>query len=112
MKKIITAILIMTLLGVTASFADAKKGKKFYMKSLKSKMGNMNGMKFVSMYTMDEWKELFSEDGEVFIETFSERFPKASKLLSGKKFAKNMRHLCDFTVAYASDSGNVLSCGD
>jgi hypothetical protein len=112
MKKALNLLIALSLIGATASFADSKKGKKYYMKSLKSKMGNMNGMKFVSMYTMDEWKELFEEDGIAFIETFSERFPKASKVLSGKRFAKKMEHLRDFAVEYASDSGNVLSCGD
>jgi hypothetical protein len=110
MNQILKMILAVSILGATAGFADVKKGKSFYMKKLKAKLGNMNGMKFVSMHTVDEWNELFEDDAEGFINAFSEQFPKASKVLHGKSFAKKWNHVHDFAVEYASDSGNIISC--
>ena len=112
MKKVILTALMITLLGVTASMADIKKGKSFYMKKLKSRMGNMNGMKFVSMHTADEWNELFEDDAEGFIQAFTQQFPKSSKVLASKGFKKRASDVRDFAVEFANDSGNVLSCGD
>jgi len=112
MTKLIKMVLMISLLGATVSFADAKKGKKIYMKSLKSKFGNMNGAKFASLYNMEEWKELFEENSEGFIEEFSERFPKAEKILNRKKTLKKLLHVRDFVIKYASDSGNIITCGD
>ena len=103
--------MMITILGTTASFAGSQKGQKYYMKTFKAKFGNMNGAKFASMYTIDEWEELFAQEGEAFIEEFSERFPKATKVLNGKKAWKKLQHIRDFAIKYASDSGNIVSCG-
>jgi len=110
MTRLIKIILVMTVLGTTTSFADSQKGQKYYMKTFKSKFGNMNGAKFASIYTIDEWQELFEENGEGFIEEFSERFPKATKVLNHKKAWKKLQHIRDFVIKYASDSGNIVSC--
>lgn len=110
MNKLMKIILMISLLGATTSFADIKKGQKYYMKTFKAKFGNMNGSKFASLYTMEEWQELFEEKGEGFIKEFSERFPKAERMLNSKKVWKKLQHVRDFAINYASDSGNVVSC--
>ena len=112
MNKVLKLTLVVSLLGASLSVADVKKGKSFYMKKLKSKMGNMNGMKFVSLHTSDEWEELFENDAEGFKEEYSAQYPKLSKVLDGKRFAKKANDVRDFAVKFASDSGNVLSCSD
>lgn len=112
MNYLLKLVLAVSLLGATAGLADVKQGKKFYMKKMKSRLDNMNGMKFVSIHTADEWKELFDDDAEGFKAEFSEKYPKIGKVLSSKKFAKYSHHVRDFAVAFASDSGNVLSCSD
>ena len=111
MKKLMKIALMIALLGTTTGFADVKKGQKYYMKTFKSKFENMNGAKFAGLYSMDEWKELFDEKGEGFIEEFGERFPKAEKMLNSKKAWKKLQHIRDFAIKYASDSGNVVTCG-
>jgi len=110
MKKLIQTLLVISLMAATAAVADVKKGQKFYLKSFKSKFG-MNGAKFASLHTMDEWSELFEDEGEGFIEKYSEEFPRATKVLNSKKMQKKMTHLRDFVIEYANDSGNVPSCG-
>ncbi len=113
MKTLIKTLLITVILGSlgsTALLADAKKGQKIYLKTLKAKFG-MNGTKFASLHTVEEWEELFEDEGEAFIEEFSQRFPKAKKVLTRKNSWKKLQHVKDFAIKYASDSGNVPSCG-
>ena len=109
MKTLLTAPVLVSLLNVTV-MADIKKGQKHYLKTFKSKF-KMNGVKFATLYTQDEWKELFENKGEGFIREFSERYPKAQKLLNNPKSWKKIQHVRDFAIEYANDSGNVPSCG-
>lgn len=112
MKKILTLLISSFLLvGVVSSsaLADAAKGQKYYLKFFKKKTG-LNGAKFATQHTQDEWKALFDNNAAGFIQTYSKKFPAMEKFLNGKKFKKYMPHIKDFVVEYASDSGNVPSC--
>lgn len=112
--KTLTKILLLGVLlgsiGSSALIADVKKGQKFYLKTFKSKF-KMNGVKFATLHTQDEWIALFENEGEGFKEEFSERYPKSKKLLSNPKVWKKLQHVKDFAIEYANDSGNVPSCG-
>ncbi len=113
MKSLIRVLLIGTLLGSTGAsslMADVKKGQKHYLKTFKSKF-KMNGTKFAALHTQEEWISLFEEEGKGFVLEFSQRFPKSKKLLSKPKVWKKLQHVRDFAIEYASDSGNVPSCG-
>ena len=107
-KVLLGVSLLVGLLG-TPLLADANKGKKIFMKKFKSKV-KMKGADFAGLHTQDEWKALFENKGEGFIEVYSKKYPKASKAMTGKKSWKKLEHLGDFLVMYASDSGNVPSC--
>ena len=113
MRKILTILLTSFLLvGImsNSAFADATKGQKYYLKFLKKKTG-MNGAKFAEQHTQAVWKVYFANGGEKFITEYSVKFPKASKFFTNKKFkTKYMKHIADFCIEYASDSGNVPSC--
>ena len=109
MKTLLTATVLIGLLNVSA-VADIKKGQKHYLKTFKSKF-KMNGVKFATLHTQDEWRALFENNAEGFINEFSERYPKAQKLLNNPKSWKKIQHVRDFAIEYASDSGNVPSCG-
>jgi hypothetical protein len=113
MKKIIGIFLTCFLLvGVisTSSFADAAKGQKYYLKFLKKKTG-INGAKFAIQHTQAEWKELFANGGAKFIEEYSSKYPNLKGFFTGDRFkSKYMKHIADFCIEYASDSGNVPSC--
>jgi Spy/CpxP family protein refolding chaperone len=113
MRKL-TGMLLAGALALTtltsSAFADATKGQKLYLKKMKSGVG-MNGSKFAALHSQDEWEELFANDGAEFIKTFSEKHSKLKKLLSSDKFKKKyMKHIKDFAIKYANDSGNVPSC--
>jgi len=113
MKKILSILLAgFLLVGMMSSsaLADAAKGQKYYLKFFKKKTG-LNGAKFATQHTQDEWKVLFANDAEKFIAEYSKKYPKMEKFLTGDKFkSKYSKHIADFCVEYASDSGNVPSC--
>ena len=113
MKSLLKILLIGALLGsvgTTTLMADVKKGQKLYLKALKSKF-NINGTKFAALHTQDEWTALFENEGEGFKKEFSERYPKSKKTLAKPNVWKKLQHIKDFAIKYASDSGNVPSCG-
>jgi len=113
MKQLIKIILLGALMGSAGSsvlMADIKKGQKFYLKTFKSKF-KMNGVKFATLHTQDEWAALFENEGEGFKKEFIEAYPKSEKLLSNPKVWKKLQHVKDFAIEYANDSGNVPSCG-
>ena len=113
MKKILGILLASFLLvGVMSSsaFADASKGQKYYLKFFKKKTG-LNGAKFAVQHTQEEWKVLFANNAEKFIVEYSKTYPKMEKFLTSNKFkSKYSKHIADFVIEYANDSGNVPSC--
>ncbi len=113
MKKILSILIASFLLvGVISSsaLADAAKGQKYYLKFLKKKTG-LNGAKFATQHTQDEWKDFFANDSEKFIAEYTKKYPKLEKFFKGKKFkSKYSKHIADFCIEYANDSGNVPSC--
>ncbi len=108
--KIVLVSLLLGSIGSSALMADVKKGQKIYLKTFKSKF-NMNGVKFATLHTQDEWSALFENEGEGFKKEFGERYPKSQKTLSNPKVWGKLQHIKDFAIEYASDSGNVPSCG-
>ncbi|WP_458700116.1 hypothetical protein ACKGJI_09830 [Sulfurospirillum sp. 1307] len=106
---LITAFMMVGVMSSSA-LADAAKGQKYYLKYLKKTTG-INGAKFAVQHTQAEWKALFANGGEKFIDEYSAKYPKAKAFFAKDKFKKKyMKHIADFCIEYASDSGNVPSC--
>lgn len=91
-------------LSSSALFADAAKGQKLYSAKLKDACG-INGAKFASKHTQDEWKQL--KDGGKFKAEIIKICPnvKADDLSDSV-----IDNIYDFSFDFASDSGNVPSC--
>lgn len=104
MKKLFTLIFA-AVVGLsfvsTASFADAAKGQKIFIKKLKKPCG-FDGGTMAKKHTQDEWKAI--QDSGKFNDEMTKFCPKAKPL---KK--KYVSHVYDFMYNYASDSGNVPS---
>ena len=109
MKKSTSLLLSLLAVGAmtTAAQADVNKGQKAYLKTCKKCHGN--GTKGAGMHTQDEWTELFADDAMMMID--AHMGTKGEKFFNGKRFKKLAPHLKDFLHNYASDSGNVPSCG-
>jgi hypothetical protein len=102
-KLALTALLGMAVMTSTVS-ADAAKGQKIYSKKLKKVCG-MNGGEFAKKHTQDEWTKI-KEDGKLKDEIKSIcKDADVSKIKD-----KFLPDLADFTIEFASDSGNVPSC--
>lgn len=106
--KLLLASVIGLGLSSTAAMADVAKGQKLYSKKVK-KTCDMNGAKFASSKTQEEWEE--AKDEGKLSEAFTEACPAGKALFSSEKFkTKYEEHIYDFCYEYASDSGNVPSC--
>ena len=100
MRKI-TVLLAIGMLFVASAQADANKGKKVYMKKMKSACG-FSGAKFAMKHTQQEWSK-FNKAGAIAQE--------AAKICPGLKLkGKYTKDVYDFSYKYAKDSGNVPSC--
>ena len=99
-KVALSALLGLAVLSTTAS-ADVNKGKKLYMKKMKSSCG-MSGAKFATQHTQSDWEKIKGAG------QFAEE---AAKICPGLKLKdKYVPHVYDFAHEFASDSGNVPSC--
>jgi len=102
--KVLAATSLALALASTASFADAVKGQKAYIKFLKAPCG-MDGSKFAQKHTQDEWREI-KEAGKAE-EAIIKICPNVK---AGDVKANLLEHIMDFSIEFASDSGNVPSC--
>lgn len=113
MKKLLALLMaafFMVGMVSTSAMADAAKGQKYYLKFFKKKT-SLNGGEFAKQHTQAEWKTYFADGGAKFIAEYSKKYPKMEKFLNGDKFKnKYIKHISDFMIEYASDSGNVPSC--
>ena len=108
MKFLLSFLVALSLLTSVAQ-ADVKKGQKIFLKKMKSckKDGVKNGIIFAHKHSQDEWRMFNSK--ALIKSTFKEICPSATKKIDKMK-PKNIQHLTDFVIEYASDSGNVPSC--
>lgn len=105
MKKIVKIImtgLMFLCFTNTVVFADAAKGQKIYIRSLKAACG-MDGGTMAKQYTQAQWKSIY-ESGKL-----NEEF--AKKCSDVKPLKDNhLQDVYDFLYNYAKDSGNVPAC--
>jgi len=102
--KIALGAAIILSMGATTASASPDKGKKLYIKKLKSSCGFSGGV-MAGKHTVDEWTEI-NANGKLADE-IKTICPKATdKALKGKY----LEHYFDFFKEFGSDSGNVPSC--
>lgn len=111
MKKtsslLLAALVASSMFTATVS-ADAKQGKKYYLKKLKAckKDGIKNGALFAVKHTRAEWSK-HKADGTLVAE-WSTLCPSGEKKFAKMK-EKHQTNLYDFVHKYASD-GDIPSC--
>ncbi len=115
MKKtfLIFTIFILTTIS---SQAALYKGQRIYSKVCMA--CHMDGETFVSKKTQKEWAYLMESKGRglstlhlnsVMFQKEKE-FQKYQKYFNGSKYKKKSKHLKEFLIEYAKDSGNVPAC--
>ncbi|MEA3373656.1 MAG: cytochrome C [Campylobacterota bacterium] len=110
MSKIFLTVILFTAFTYTSLNAAVYKGQREYIK--KCRECHKNGQKIAAGYKKREWKELFDKKGAGLAKLHldSKDAEKSWKYFKSKKYAKKTKHLKDFMMEYAKDSGNVPAC--
>ncbi len=110
MKKILFFVLFLTIFTLSSSDAAIYKGQRVFIK--KCLKCHDSGQNFVAQYKMKKWKKLMKKKGKGLAEIHlkSKKAKKSWKYFKSKKYAKKSKHLKQFLVEYAKDSGNVPAC--
>lgn len=82
---------------------QAKVGRNVFRKKLRKRCG-FTGAKFAQMHTRNEWQEL-KDEGNFRIEIYK-ICPKTATVLKDHW----LEPLYEFSIVYASDSGNYPAC--
>ena len=102
--KILAASTLLLSIGTTSLVADVVKGQKAFIKFLKEPCG-MDGAKFALKHTQEEWKKI-KADGKAEDEIMKI----CPNVKAGDVKENLLEHIMDFSIEFASDSGNVPSC--
>ncbi|MEN8147650.1 MAG: c-type cytochrome [Campylobacterota bacterium] len=110
MKKLIMYVLAITVLSLGSAEAAVYKGQKVYLKKCKKCHGG--GLEVAASKKKRTWKKLMKKKGEALAKLHLEnkKAKKSWKYFKSKKYQKRAKHLKDFMIEYAKDSGNVPAC--
>ena len=110
MKKILLIALSLTIFTLTSSDAAIYKGQRIFIK--KCLKCHKSGQNFIAKYKMRKWKKLMRKKGKALAEIHlkSKKAKKSWKYFKSRKYARKSKHLRQFLVEYAKDSGNVPAC--
>jgi len=112
MKFSFAFLITFFLLFIPSLEAAVYKGQKTYIKKCRKCHGG--GLKVAASKRMKDWKKLLNRKNKGIklakIHTKSKKAKKSWRYFNSKKYRKKARHLKDFMVEYAKDSGNVPAC--
>lgn len=110
MRIIYATAVFMLLAGSTVLSAATYKGQKIYIESCKECHGG--GQELAGSKKQRTWEKLMENKGEKLadIHLSSKKATNSWEYFKSRTFTKNARHIEDFLVEYASDSGNVPAC--
>lgn len=110
MNKFLLIVLSLTVFTLSSSDAAIYKGQRIFIK--KCLKCHKSGQNFIAKYKMRQWKKFMKNKGKPLAEIHlnSEKAKKSWKYFKSKKYARKSKHLKQFLVEYAKDSGNVPAC--
>ena len=110
--KSFALIITLSLMFIPALEAAVYKGQKAYVKKCRKCHGG--GQKVAASKRMRDWKKLLNKknkgSGLAKLHLENKKAKKSWKYFGSKKYRKRARHIRDFMVEYARDSGNVPAC--
>jgi len=109
MKKFMLLFVVFSFFTVANMEAAAYKGQRVYAKNCVSCHGKQ---KFIASKTQAQWGVTLQNKGEnlAMLHLKSQKAKESWKYFKSKKYTKKVRHLKDFLVEYAKDSGKVPAC--
>ena len=110
MKKLLLLFLTVTFLTLTVANASLYRGQRIFVK--KCLKCHTEGQDFIKTYKMKYWKKVMRKKGKKLAEIHlkSEKAKKSWKYFKSRRYSKKSKHLKQFLVEYAKDSGNVPAC--
>lgn len=110
MRKIVYMTLVGALLAGTVCEAAVYKGQREFHK--KCKKCHRDGQEIAATYKRRTWKKMMKNKGQGLAELHlnNEKAKKSWKYFKSKKYQKKAKHIKDFMIEYAKDSGNVPAC--
>jgi hypothetical protein len=110
MTKNILIIFSFVCLTLTSSYGAVYKGQKYFVKTCVK--CHDSGQAFVAEYKMKQWKKWMNKKGKALADLHlkNEKAEESHKYFEGKAYPKQSKHLKQFLVEYAKDSGNVPAC--
>jgi hypothetical protein len=109
MKHLAVGIVVLFSIVSQDACAAAYKGQRIYAKHCVACHGRQE---FIGSKTASQWSALFVNKAKplVSLHLKSKKAKESWDYFSSKKFTKKSRHLKDFLVEYAKDSGKVPAC--
>ena len=110
MKKFVLFLLSIVFLTLVPANAAIYKGQKVFVKRCLS--CHEAGQAFVAEYKIRTWKKLMKKKGKPLAKLHlkDKDAKKSWKYFKSKKYTKKSKHLKQFVIEYAKDSGNVPAC--
>ncbi len=110
MNKFLLIVLSLTIFTLSSSDAAIYKGQRIFIK--KCLKCHKSGQNFIAKYKMRKWKKLMRKKGKPLAQLHleSEKAKKSWKYFKSKRYFRKSKHLKQFLVEYAKDSGNVPAC--
>lgn len=112
MKSPFALVLVLSLCCIPALEAAVYKGQKAYMQKCRKCHGG--GQKMAASKRMKDWKDLLNKknkgSGLANLHLENEKAKKSWSYFDSKQYRKSAKHIRDFMVEYANDSGNVPAC--
>lgn len=110
MNKLYSVAVIALMGGSAILDAATYKGQKVYMDSCKECHGGGQGL--AGSKKQRVWEKLMDNKGEKLadIHTSSKKGQPSWDYFNSRGYSKDAKHLEDFLVEYAADSGNVPAC--
>ncbi len=110
MKKSAFILLSLFILTVLTSEARVYKGQKEYIK--KCKQCHNNGQEIAYSKKRRDWKKMLKNKGELLasLHIKNKKAKDSLKYFKSSRYKKKSKHLKDFFMEYAKDSGNVPAC--
>ena len=112
MSKLFLFLFSIFILTSLSSPAAVYKGQRIFVK--KCVKCHKAGQQFVASKKKKEWKKLMKKKGKklalIHLKSKNPKAQKAKKYFKSKRYYKKAKHLKQFLMEYAKDSGNVPAC--
>ena len=110
MNKFLLFLFSIFILTSLSSSAAVYKGQRVFVK--KCVKCHKSGQAFVSTKKKKTWKKLMKKKGKPLAKLHLKKksAKKSWKYFKSKKYTKKSKHLKQFVIEYAKDSGNVPAC--